>query len=100
MKELTKIEINKVPYYVKYGTMSMIAFGKLTGLPVKEVNNLPNMQFEQLYQLYYSGLVAGCQIQKVPCLTWEEFLLAVEEDETILDTLQSLKKENSTVEGN
>jgi len=100
MKELTRIEINKVPYYVKYGTLSMIAFGKLTGLPVKEINNLPDMQLEQMYQLYYSGLVAGCQMQNVPCLTFDEFLMAVEEDETIMTTLQNLRTENSTVEGN
>lgn len=100
-KELTTpIEISKVPYYVKYGTMSMIEFGKMTGKRVGEIGLLSQMQLEELYQLYYSGLVAGCKLAGVPCLTFDEFILECEKDESILTRLQSLRDQNNNTEGN
>lgn len=100
-KELTKqIIIGNVPYYAKYGTISIIEFGKMTGKPVGQIGKLTEMQIEELYQLYYSGLVAGCKLANVPCLTFDEFILECEKDETIINTLRQLRNDNSDTEGN
>lgn len=88
---LTEIKIDGVVYFVRYGTISMIEFGRISGITAGKINDLANMQLDQLYQLYYSGLVAGCKIAKVPCLTYEDFLLATEKDDTIMDTLRELR---------
>jgi len=49
------------------------------------------MTITEMYQQYYSGIAAGCLRNKVPALTYDEFMNAMDDDENIITRLVEIK---------
>ena len=89
--QLDTLVIDDVTYFVKYGVLSSIKFGQITGKNAREIRDMQSATFEDQIKLLYSGIQAGCEIKKVPCLSFDDFVIALDTDETLLERLNTLK---------
>lgn len=83
--------IDSVPYPVRYGARSLAIFGDMAGRLVTNIST--PMTITEMYQQYYSGIAAGCLRNKVPALTYDEFMNAMDDDENIITRLVEIKTE-------
>jgi len=81
--------IDSVPYPVRYGARSLAIFGDMAGRLVTNIST--PMTITEMYQQYYSGIAAGCLRNKVPALTYDEFMNAMDDDENIITRLVEIK---------
>jgi hypothetical protein len=96
-KEIGKdpvVVIDSVPYPVRYGARSLAIFSDMTGRLVTNIS--APMTITEMYQQYYSGISAGCLRNKIPALTYDEFMTALDNDESIINRLVEIKTEQDS----
>jgi len=52
-----------------------------------------------MYQQYYSGIAAGCLRNKIPALTYDEFMNALDNDAEVINRLVEIKSAQNGGEG-
>ena len=83
------IIICDIPYPIKFGYRSYSTF-------IDRGNTQESMTKPTgLIELYYSGLVAGCERNNVPVLTKDEFLNALDDQEGLFEEIQKINTESS-----
>jgi hypothetical protein len=69
------VTISGVPYPVKFGFLSLSIFND-AGLQMSDCTKA-----SVLLRLYHSAIVAGCKRNNVPEISWDEFLLCLDDDD-------------------
>jgi len=77
--------ISGVPYPVKFGFLALSIFNE-HGHDLKELKTL-----SVLLRLYHSAILAGCQRNGVPAITWEDFNNSLDDDDNGLKVFNQLK---------
>jgi len=89
--------IDSVPYPVRYGARSLAIFGDMAGRLVTNIST--PMTMTEMYQNYYSGIAAGCLRNKIPALTYDEFMNALDNDPNVIKKLVEIKSAQNGGEG-
>lgn len=86
------IVISGVPYPVKFGYLAFSIFNE-HGHVLADCKNAMI-----LLRLYHSGIVAGCKRNNVPGISWEEFLLSLDDDDNtgVFDSIKALYETDQT----
>ena len=89
------VVIADVPYPMKFGFRSYAIYNDRGN--TNEDLQSPTKKTSALIELYYSGIVAGCERNKVPALTKDEFLDALDDQPGLFEEINESYQESTKV---
>lgn len=89
------VVIADVPYPVKFGFQSYAIYGDRGNL--NEDLESPTKRASALIELYYSGIVAGCERNNIPAPTKNEFMHALDDQPELFKQMQKAHQESTKV---